>query len=189
MYEQESQGYEGYPETQQNLEEENESLLKLQIDVEQDLKKFENEVLRGLIEVTNSKTGEKTWVPIAPKLKPPMNELGIREMLSRIRGRVTKIAKLSFKDDKEIYQDMFYFDMSITELIAKRSDKWELDMEIAKSIKDSAVEIVWDLLASSRNGFTAINLRSQYQRQDVTRMDQQSKEGKSFLGIPLGGKK
>ena len=60
--------------------------------------------------------------------------------------------------------------------------------KIAKSIKDSMVELVWDVLASSRNGFTAINLRTQYTRQDVSRNDSQQQTQKTFLGIPLGKK-
>lgn len=162
-------------------------LIRLQIDVDRELKKFEYEVLRGMIEMKDTRTGEIKYVPIAPGQKPPLNELGVRELLARIKGRVTTIAKLSYKKEDEIYKDMFYFDMSLTELIAKRSDIWELDMEIAKSIKDASIELVWDTLCSSREGFTAINLRSQYSRQDVSRSDITDKGGqRSFLGIPLG---
>jgi hypothetical protein len=166
------------------------SYLTQQIDVEAVLKRFENEILRGRIEEVNPQTGKVIFKLISPQDKPPVNELGVREILARMKARVTTIAKLSYKTEEEIYKDMFYFDMSITELIAKRSDKWEMDMEIAKSIKDATVELVWDVLASSRNGFTAINLRSQYQKQDISRTDYSTQQGgKTFLGIPIGGKR
>lgn len=163
-------------------------IIRLQLDVDKELKKFEHEVLRGMIEITDERTGLKRYEPIAKGRLPPVNELGVREILSRMKGRVTVIAKLSNKTDKEVYSDMFYFDMSITELIAKRSDVWDMDMEIAKSIKDSIVELVWDILCSSRDGFTAINLRSQYTKQDINRSDNQEGRSRSFLGIPMGKK-
>ena len=171
-----------------NYSQDEQEIIRIQLDVDREIKKFEMEVLRGMVETEDPKTGDIKWRPIAPNYVEPINELGVREILSRIRGRATTIAKLSYKTDEEIYQDMFYFDMSLTELIAKRSDAWEMDSEIAKSIKDSAIELVWDIVASSRKGFTAINLRSQYSKQDVTRSDVRQKEGKSFLGIPLGRK-
>jgi hypothetical protein len=170
-------------------EEENKELLRIQLDVDEELNKFEQEVLRGKVEVIDPKTGERKYELVAKDKKPPMNELGVREILSRMKGRVTKIAKLSYKTEPEIYKDMFYFDMSISELIAKRSDKWEMDMEITKSIKDAAVELVWDVLASSRDGFTAINLRSQYHKQDVSRTDSRPQGGtRNIFGIPIGRK-
>jgi len=163
-------------------------MFKLQVDVSEELKTFENEILRGSVEKIDTRTGQKKWMLIAPDEKPPVNELGVREIISRLKARVTKIAKLSCKDDEEIYKDMFYFDMSISELIAKRSGKWNMDIEIAKNIKDACIELVWDVLASSRNGFTAINLKSQYSRQEVSRIDSNEGQKRSFLGIPMGRK-
>jgi len=163
-------------------------MFKLQVDVSEELKTFENEILRGTVEKIDVETGKKAWVLIAPEEKPPVNELGVREIISRLKARVTKIAKLSCKTDEEIYKDMFYFDMSISELIAKRCDKWDMDIEIAKNIKDACIELVWDVLASSRDGFTAINLKSQYSRQEVSRIDNSEGQKRSFLGIPLGRK-
>lgn len=166
--------------------EEQQELLRLQIDVSDVLNDFEHRVLRGEQQVINMKTSEKSWEIISPESQKVLNELGVRELMARIIGNVSKAAKLTYKTDEEIYKDMFYFDMSITELIAKRAGKWEMDIETCKSIKDSCVELVWNVVSSSRNGFTAINMRSQYSRSDVTRMDSQQKgEGKSFLGIPL----
>lgn len=167
--------------------EEPDELLRLQIDVKDVLDDFEHRVLRGEQLVTDLKTSTRSWVVISPESQKVLNELGVRELMSRVIGSVSKVAKLTYKTEEEIYKDLFYFDMSITELIAKRANKWCMEIETAKSIKDSCVELVWNVISSSRNGFTAINLRSQYSRSDVTRSDNQSKEGgRSFLGIPLG---
>lgn len=168
------------------MTEDEKEIIRLQLDVSSELKNFEFEVLRGMMEIQDSK-GNKKWVNIAPGEKPNMNELGIREILGRIKSKVTKMGKLTCKSDTEIFMDMFQYDMSITELIAKRSDIWDMDLEIAKSIKDSAVDIVWDIAASSRDGFTAINLRSQYSKSEVTRGEQKQPEKRKFLGIPIGG--
>jgi len=77
--------------------------------------------------------------------------------------------------------------MSLTEMISKRADYWDLDIETAKMIKDACVELVQSILFSARNGFTAINLRTQYTRSDVSRSEGQATQ-KTFLGIPLGSK-
>lgn len=168
---------------------EEKELLRLQIDVSDLLEDFEHRVLRGQIRKVNEQSGKEEWVPISESQKPIINEFGIREVMGRLIGKITKAAKLTNKTDEEIYKDMFFFDMSITELFAKRSDFWEMDIETAKALKDAAVELVWDIAASARDGFTAINLRSQYQKSDVTRSDSSGSGQKSFLGIPIGGKK
>lgn len=163
--------------------------LREQIDVSEQLEDFEHRVLRGEYWIINKDTGEGSWDKLVPDADPIINERGVRELMARIIGRVTKAAKLSYKTEEEIYKDMFYFDMSITELIAKRSGLWQLDIETAKAIKDSAVELVWDIVASSRDGFTAINLRSQYSKQDISRTETEGAKQKTFLGIPIGGKR
>lgn len=165
--------------------EEQQELLRLQIDVTDVLVDFEHRVLRGQQEVVDNKTSTKKWELISPESPPILNELGVREILARIIGQVSKASKLTYKTDEEIYKDLFYFDMSVTELIAKRASKWCMDIETAKALKDACVELVWNVVSSSRNGFTSINLRSQYSRSDVTRSDSQNKEGRSFLGIKL----
>jgi len=163
-------------------------LLRLQIDVEDVLEDFEHRVLRGEKMTINEETSRKEWKIIAPESPRVLNELGVREIMARLIGSVSKVAKLTYKTDEEIYKDMFYVDMSLSELIAKRANKWDMDIETAKSIKDSCVELIWNVISSSRNGFTSINLRASYSRSDVIRTDATTKEGRSFLGIPLGGK-
>lgn len=174
--------YGGLPPVEENME-----LLRLQLEVKNLLEDFEHRVLRGEYKHYDPKSGQEKWMPI-PGAKKIINEIGIREILGRVIGKVTIAGKLTYKTDEEIYRDMFYFDMSITELVAKRAELWELDVETAKSIKDAAVDLVWDIVASSRNGFTAINLRSQYSKQDISRSDQAEQgDKKTFLGIPLPG--
>ena len=164
-----------------------EEFLHFQINVTDVLDDFEHRVLRGEHMVINPNSGERKWVPYVEGERPLINEKGIRQIMARLLGKVTKIAKLSYKDREQIMKDCFYFHMSLAELIAKKCDEWEMDPEFGKVILDTALEIVWDTEASSLNGFTAINLRSTYSRSDVTRLDAQSKgETKSFLGIPLG---
>lgn len=163
--------------------------ITMQIDVDPILEDFEHRVLRGEYRYVDSATGKKSWVPMS-KIKI-INETGIRELMSRIMGKVTIAGKLTYKTEEEIYKDMFYFHLSIVELAAKRCDIWDADIEVVKALVDAAIELVWDIASSSRAGFTAINLRSQYSRSDITRNDSQAKDGsqKSFLGIPLGGRK
>ena len=163
-------------------------LLKLQLDVNDLLSEFEHRVLRGEYEFINKDTGEKDWKLMAVNGKPIINEIGIREVIARMIGYVNKATKLSSFTDEDIYKDMFYFDMSLSELIAKRSGLWELDIETAKAIKDSVIELVKSIVFSARNGFTAINLKSQYSKQDITRNEPQQSQSKGgFLGL-LGKK-
>lgn len=160
--------------------------IRLQIDVERDLDKFTQEVLRGLVEVDDVATGEKRWTPIAPGQKPPMNELGVRGILVLMKGAVTKISKLSCKTDEEIKKDMFYFHMTLVNSLYLNSDLWGIGLNDVEALKESAIRLVWDVAASSRDGFTAINLRSQYSMSEVSHLDNKPKSRGSFMGIPLG---
>lgn len=162
--------------------------LKLILDVDDILENFEHRVLRGEIKKINLKTSEEYWEK-PTESKPPVNETGVREIMARLIGRVTKAAKLTYKEDEECYKDLFYLDMSLSELFAKRCDAWEMNMETMKSIKDSCLELIEDIVFSSRNGFTAINLKSSYSRSDVSRSEGVADGKRSFLGIPLPGRK
>lgn len=169
-------------------EEEQPDQLKFQLDVKPILLDFERRVLRGQYETVNPQTSEKMWVSFDPEAKPIINEIGIREIMGRLLGLCNIATRLSWFDDDEIYKNMFYFDMSLTELIAKRAGYWELDIETAKMIKDSCVELAQSILFSARKGFTAINLRTTYSRQDVNRGEGGEQQQKTFLGIPLSRK-
>ena len=159
------------------------------IDVKPLLDDFEHRVLRGEFLCIDAENGTKQYRKYDNDAKKIINEIGIREIMGRLLGFANQITRMSYYEDEEIYKNMFYFDMSLTELIAKRAGIWELDIETAKAIKDAAIEIVQSVLFCARNGFTAINVRTTYSKQDVTRTDaSENKKGGSFLGIPLGKK-
>ena len=166
------------------------SILSELIDVEKDLQRFEIEVLRGLVSIRDTQTGKLKLVPIASNSKPPVNELGVRGIMSLMRGAVTKISKLSNKTDDEIKDDMFYFHMTLVNQIYNHHISWELKKVDFEVIKESAIRLVWDVAASSRDGFTAINLKSQYSMSQNSNINSEDKKEKSLWGIPLpGGKK
>ena len=170
-----------------NYDEQPAEFILQQIDVEKDLDRFTNEVLRGLVLLKDETTGEKSWVPVAPGKIPPMNVLGVRGMLVLLKGAVTKLSKLSCKTDEEIRKDMFYFHMTLVNALYLNFDLWEIGLNEVESIKESALRLVWDVAASSRDGFTAINLRSQYSRSEVSNSNENPQHSnKSFLGIKLG---
>lgn len=187
------------PQTQQQQEElpiggndrydeQQQEFLRYLTDTEDVLVNFEQVVLRGRYK-TISDTGEEMWVDI-PNTQPIINEMGIRELMGRLRAKVSKFARFTNKTEEEIYKDMFYFDMSITETISKRSTSWELNIETAKMIKDACIELTWDVVAASRDGFTAINTRTQYSKNEITRSDSSTQpQSRGFFGGILGGKK
>ena len=63
-------------------------------------------------------------------------------------------------------KEMHIFDRTLIDKIAKRADDWELDEELAKSLKEAIVNLVQDVVFSARGGFTAMNVRSSYGRQE-----------------------
>lgn len=166
-------------------EPEQEILAKI-IEVRADLDRFEHTVLRGEYEFVDVEKGQKVWKKYDENAKAIINELGIREIMGRLLGYGTPQTVLGYFEEEEIYKNLFYFDMSMAENIAKRSDAWELDVETAKMIKDAAVELIQSILFRAKKGFTAINMRTQYSRSDVSRSDNQPSTKKSFLGISLG---
>jgi hypothetical protein len=169
-----------------NYDQNNEEFIRIQIEVDDLLDDFEHRVLRGQYSQINDSSGKKEWISYSKDNKALINEQGIREILGRLIGMVNRAAKLTYKEDREIYLDMFYFDVSLSELIGKRSFNWEINIETAKALKDAAVELVWNIVTSSRTGFTAINLKSQYSKTDISRVDNtQNKPTKTFLGFPL----
>jgi len=166
------------------------AILSELIEVERDLQKFEMEVLRGLIQVRNIKSGRMEWKAIAPNSDPPVNELGVRGIMSLMRGAATKLSKLSNKTDDEIKDDMFFFHMALVEQMYYHHIKWQLKKTDAAGMKESAIRLVWDVAASSRDGFTAINIKSQYNLTQSSNINSDEQKSKTLWGIPLpGGKK
>jgi len=154
------------------------------IDVDKELDRFTMEVLRGKVEII--KEGKKQWVDRVLG-KQFMNEQGVRGFLSILKGVVTKLSKLSNKTDDEIKTDMFYFDMRITSAMYENGDAWQISLADYELIKESCLRLAWDVSAASRDGFTAINLRSQYTRNESSRTDksQPNSQPRKLFGINL----
>jgi hypothetical protein len=154
------------------------------INVDKELQRFTMEVLRGKVEIINDK-GEKEWVNRFEG-KKIMNKKGVRGFLSLLRGVVTKLSKLSNKTEEEIKTDMFYFDMRLTSAMYENGDDWGLDLADYELLKESCVRLAWDVAASSRDGFTAINLRSQYTRNESSRNEiNNNQPQRKLFGINL----
>lgn len=162
--------------------------IHLLIEVEDAFQRFEMEVLRGMKLNIDIKNKKKTWEKISKNSRPPMNELGVSEILGRMRGRVSSISRLTFKSEEQIAIDMFHFHMSLNDLFADRGDKWEMEEDIQKPIMDACVEFVQDIVQSSRNGFNAMNIRSQYSRNETANTSE-SPQKRTFLGLNIGGSK
>lgn len=171
--------YQGYGSSQ----EPSDSFLKAMIEVEETLNKFEMETLRRKRLKADLKTRTKKWVSMAEGVEPICNELGISELLGFLRGRATVIGRLTKKTDEEIMKDMFQFDRALIELISLRADDWELDEELAKPLKESCVGLIQDIIFSSRGGFTAINLRSQYGRHETVSTQSLPESKPGILGF------
>jgi hypothetical protein len=142
------------------------SFLRLLIEVEQDLTKFEMETLRRKRLLIDLKTKTKKWVAIADGVAPVCNELGISEILGLLRSRATVIGRLTKKTEEQIASDMFQFHRALIELFQLRADDWDLDEEMAKPLLESCIGIIEDIMYSCLNGFTAINVKSQYTRHE-----------------------
>ncbi|MCK9430519.1 MAG: hypothetical protein M0R17_11005 [Candidatus Omnitrophica bacterium] len=173
--------YNGYSGNQ----EPSDSFLKAMIEVEETLNKFEMETLRRKRLHVDLKNKSKTWIPMAKGVNPICNELGISELLGVLRGRATVVGRLTKKTDIQVMSDMFQFDRMLTDLIAKRADDWDLDEDLVKSLKESCLSLIEDIIFSSINGFTAMNLRSSYSRSETsnTTLDNPITQKRGILGL------
>jgi hypothetical protein len=160
--------------------------LRLLIEVENDLNKFEMETLRRKrlqVDLVNKK---RTWVPMAPGVKPVCNETGISEIIGQLRSRATTIGRLTKKTKEQIATDMFQFHNALIDLFSARADDWDLDEDLAKPLLESCISIVQDIIYSSLEGFTAINAKSQYSRHETVNANPMDNKP-NILG--LGGRK
>jgi hypothetical protein len=162
-----------------------ESFLRLMIEVEQDVSKFEMETLRRKRLLIDLKTKTKKWVPIAEGVKPVCNELGISEILGQIRSRATVIGRLTKKTEDQIARDMFQFHRAMIEMFELRADDWELDEEMSKPLIEACIGIVQDIMYSSLNGFTAMNAKSSYSRTESSTTNDSQEPNKTILGIKV----
>jgi hypothetical protein len=155
--------------------------LKAMIEVEETLQKFKMETLKRQILSIDYKNKTKKYVPIAPGIKPVCNDLGIAEIMGMVRGRVTVLGRLTKKRDDEIVKDMFQFHRTLIETFSLRADDWDLDEELIKPIMEACISLVEDVVYSSRDGFTAMNIKSTYSRHETANMS--SEEKRKFLGV------
>ena len=158
--------------------------LKAMIEVEETLQKFKMETLRREILMVDIQSKTKKWVPVSKEVKPVCKDLGISEIMGMVRGRVTVIGRLTKKTDEEIMKDMFQFHRTIIETFSLRADDWELDEELIKPIQEACVSLVQDVIFSSRGGFTAMNLKSQYTRHENTTGNIQDNK-KTIMGMKI----
>lgn len=159
------------------------SFMKLLIEVEQDLTKFEMETLRRKRLHIDIKNKTKKWVPMAEGVEPVCNELGISEILGMLRSRVTVIGRLTKKTEEQIASDMHQFHRAMIEMFQLRADDWDLDEEMAKPLLESCIGLVEDIMYSCLNGFTAMNVKSSYSRHETSNGD--NEPTKSVLGLRL----
>lgn len=160
---------------------EDDSFMRLLIEVENDLNKFEMETLRRKRLKVDLKTRTKRWVPIAEGINPVCNELGVSEILGMLRSRVTIIGRLTKKTEEQIASDMYQFHRTMIDLFQLRADDWDLDEELAKPILESCLGLVEDIMYSCLNGFTAMNVRSQYSRHETANKSEEPQ--KNILGF------
>ncbi len=174
---------EQYPTTYPQAQEVSDSFLKAMIEVEETINRFEMETLRRKRLKVDLKTKEKRWLPMAEGVNPICNELGISEILGMMRGRATVIGRLTKKNDVEIMSDMFQFHRAMIELFVLRADDWQLDEELAKPLLEACISLIEDIIFSSRDGFTAINIRTSYSRHENASTNPQNDGKSSILGI------
>lgn len=159
--------------------------MKFMVEVEDTLIKFKMETLRREMLVVDTNTKKKEWKPIAKGIKPVCNDLGIAEIMGMVRSRVTVIGRLTKKTDEEIMKDMFQFHRTLIETFSLRADDWELDEELIKPIQEECIALVQDVIFSSRGGFTAMNIRSQYSRHENANVSENNGGKKTILGLPV----
>ena len=158
--------------------------LKIMIEVEDTLQKFKMETLRREILSVDTTTRIKKWVPIAPDVKPVCNDLGIAEIMGMVRSRVTVIGRLTKKTNDEIMKDMFQFHRTLIETFSLRADDWALDEELIKPIQEACVSLVEDVVFSSRDGFTAMNIRSTYSRHETATGNKED-DSRTIMGVKV----
>ena len=185
----EEQPSQSYPQdySYQQQPEVSDSFLKAMIEVEETMQKFEYETLRRKRLKIDYKNKKKEWVPISPDVPQMCNELGIAEILGFLRSRVTIIGRLTKKTKEEIMRDMFQFHEALKDMIALRSDSWLLDEELTKPLTEACLSLVEDVTFSSDNGFSAMNIRSSYNRHEQVTTNPDSNENvKTILGLKVG---
>jgi len=160
--------------------------IKSMIEVEETLQKFEMETLRRKRLSIDVEKRTKKWVPMADGVDSVCNDLGVAEILGLLlRGRATVIGRLTKKTDEEIMKDMHQFHRTIIETFSLRADDWELEEELIKPLQEACLSLVQDIIFSSRGGFTAMNIRSQYSRHENANVTESQESGRTIMGVKV----
>ena len=84
----------------------------------------------------------------------------------------------------EIMKDMFQFHRTLIETFSLRADDWALDEELIKPIQEACVSLVEDVVFSSRDGFTAMNIRSTYSRHETATGNKED-DSRTIMGVKV----
>jgi len=165
----------------------NYSMIIKQIDVHPELERFVKESLFGLTLIKKA-NNELEWVPIMDNYHPPVNTKGVHGILMLLNGIITSANKLAYKTENQVLNDMFYLHCVLVDHFYLNGEDWELADNDAPALKEAILRLAWDIASSSINGFTAINIRSQYSMNEVTNEQRLGNNKNKKFVMPLGGK-
>lgn len=163
-------------------------LLNIIVSVKDAMENFEHITLKGEYSEQDPNLGI-VWKKHKGH-RPIINDIGIAEIKAALSGIVNEKTPISYISEEDFYKEMFYFDMSVAEMFGKRCDVWDLDQEMAKTLKDAMINLARTVLSMSKEGFTAINFKTQYQKHDIQRNESanQNDSQKTIFGIKVGGR-
>lgn len=163
------------------------SMIIKQIDVHPELERFVKESLMGLTAV--NKNGQMEWTELIPGFRPPVNLLGVRGILMLLNGVITTANKMAYKTENQVLTDMFYLHCVLMDHFYQNGGDWDLDDSDAPALKEAILRLAWDIASSSIKGFTAINIKSQYNMNEVSTEQRFSGKNNKKILEPLGVKR
>ena len=107
------------------LEESERNLIKEQLDLTEELERIEH-LLRGHIQVTDEKTGEKVWIEPKDKDDVLLTEAGVLLIMGSIRWYLNKNTLLSNYDEETINKKMEDFSTSLADALFMNYEKYFL---------------------------------------------------------------
>ncbi len=137
------------------------TVIARQINVQPELDRFVHESLLGMTLVRTA-DGQAKWERLDEDFVPPVNQKGVRGILLLLNGVITTANKLAYKDESQVMKDMFYFHCVLMDHFYLNGSEWGLDDGDVTALKEAVVRLAWDIASASINGFTAMNIRSQY---------------------------
>lgn len=162
------------------------SMIIKQIDVHPELERFVKESLMGLTPIL--KNGEVSWEPLIEGFRPPVNLIGVRGILMLLNGIITTANKMAYKTEDQVLTDMFYLHCVLVDHFYLNCNDWDLQDDDAPALKESILRLAWDIASSSIDGFTAKNIRSQYNMNEVTSEQRFAGRKNNKMSVLLGDK-